>query len=212
MYPKLFVFNHRHFGLSLENQACSLFKPIAKKLVTVAYLGIVMHLVDVSCVLIAFFSSSSPPVFFNFFTKLFTAFSDHLSTSELSPFFHPSKVFTIGGVKGERVVILFLVKTHFNTTVTQILAISTHCLLFLHSRVVYLFFHRMRTWVRRLASYTAILWRRSIGGSTFYPWPNTRLVLVSHYWLHVVGTRELAHYFHFCKNQSIFIIQLRGLL
>ena len=140
MYPKLFVFNHRHFGLSLENRACSLFKPIAKKLVTVAYLGIVMHLVDVSCVLIAFFSSSSPPVFFNFFTKLFTAFSDHLSTSELSPFFHPSKVFTIGGVKGERVVILFLVKTHFSTTVTQILAISTHCLLFLHSRVVYLFF------------------------------------------------------------------------
>lgn len=145
MYPKLFVFNHRHFGLSLENRACSLFKPIAKKLVTLAYLGIVMHLVDVSCVLIAFFSSSSPPVFFNFFTKLFTAFSDHLSTSELSPFFHPSKVFTIGGVKGDRVVILFLVKTHFNTTVTQILAISTHCLLFLHSRVVYLFFHRMRT-------------------------------------------------------------------
>lgn len=70
------------------------------------YLGIVMHLVDVSCVLIAFFSSSNPPVFFSFFTKLLTAFSDHLSTSELSPFFHPNKVLTIGGVNGERVVIL----------------------------------------------------------------------------------------------------------
>lgn len=65
-----------------------------------------MHFVDVSCVLIAFFSSSKPPVFFSFFTKLLTAFSDHLSTSELSPFFHPNKVFTIGGVNGERVVIL----------------------------------------------------------------------------------------------------------
>ena len=65
-----------------------------------------MHLVVGSCVVIAFSNSSKPPVFFNFFTKLFTAFSLHLSSP--SPFFHPKSRFTIGGVNGSIDVIATL--------------------------------------------------------------------------------------------------------
>lgn len=66
------------------------------------YLGIVTHLVYGFCVDIAFSSSSSALDFFNFFTKLLTAFSDHLPSIDESsfPFFHANKRFTIGGVNG----------------------------------------------------------------------------------------------------------------
>lgn len=63
------------------------------------------------CVVIAFSSSSSWPVFFSFFTKLFTAFSHHFSScpfcspppappGPLVDFFQPSSLFTTGGVNG----------------------------------------------------------------------------------------------------------------
>lgn len=65
-----------------------------------------MHLVVGSCAVIAFSNSSKPPVFFSFFTKLFTAFSLHLSSP--SPFFHPKSRFTIGGVNGSIDVIATL--------------------------------------------------------------------------------------------------------
>lgn len=42
-------------------------------------------------------SSSSAPVFFSFLTRLFTAFSHHLS-SVSEPFLHPSRRLTTGGV------------------------------------------------------------------------------------------------------------------
>lgn len=61
------------------------------------YLGIVMHLVLQFCVVMAFSSSSRPADFFNFLTKLLTAFSLHLSS--LSAFFQPSNRLTIGGLK-----------------------------------------------------------------------------------------------------------------
>lgn len=66
------------------------------------YLGIVTHLVYEFCVEIAFSSSSSALDFFNFFTRLLTAFSDHLPSIDESsfPFFHANKRFTIGGVNG----------------------------------------------------------------------------------------------------------------
>lgn len=59
----------------------------------------------------AFSSSSNRPVFFSFFTKLLTAFSHHFSSCPFcSPppappdppadFFHPSSLFTTGGVNG----------------------------------------------------------------------------------------------------------------
>lgn len=74
------------------------------------HLGIVMHFVLIFCVVMAFSSSSSCPVFFSFFTKLFTAFSDHFSSWPFcSPFFHPKSLFTMGGVKG-RIDILSSVK------------------------------------------------------------------------------------------------------
>lgn len=76
-----------------------------------SYLGIVTHLVLPFCVVIAFSSSSSWPVFFNFFTKLFTAFSHHFSScpfcsplpappGTLVDFFQPKSRFTTGGVNG----------------------------------------------------------------------------------------------------------------
>lgn len=60
------------------------------------------HLVYGFCVDIAFSNSSSALDFFNFFTKLLTAFSDHLPSIDESsfPFFHANKRFTIGGVNG----------------------------------------------------------------------------------------------------------------
>lgn len=69
------------------------------------HLGIVMHFVLGSWVDRAFVNSSNPPVFFSFLTRLFTAFSDHLSSLSCSPFFHANKRLTIGGVKGEIEVI-----------------------------------------------------------------------------------------------------------
>lgn len=86
--------------------------------VSSSHLGIVTHFVLLFCVLMAFSSSSSCPVFFSFFTKLFTAFSHHFSscpppfcspTPPIPPpappfpagvFFHPRRRFTTGGVKG----------------------------------------------------------------------------------------------------------------
>lgn len=76
------------------------------------YLGMVTHLVLQFCVVIAFSSSSSWPVFFSFFTKLFTAFSHHFSScpfcspppappGPLVDFFQPSSLFTTGGVNGK---------------------------------------------------------------------------------------------------------------
>lgn len=64
------------------------------------------------CVVIAFSSSSSWPVFFSFFTRLFTAFSHHFSSwpfcspppAPLGPlvdFFQPKSLFTTGGVNGK---------------------------------------------------------------------------------------------------------------
>lgn len=53
------------------------------------------------CVVMAFSSSSNCPVFFNFFTRLLTAFSHHFSSCPFSsPFFQPRSLFTIGGVNG----------------------------------------------------------------------------------------------------------------
>lgn len=64
------------------------------------------------CVVIAFSSSSSWPVFFSFFTRLFTAFSHHFSScpfcspppappGPLVDFFQPNSLFTTGGVNGK---------------------------------------------------------------------------------------------------------------
>lgn len=66
------------------------------------YLGIVTHLVYGFCVEIAFSSSSSALDFFNFFTRLLTAFSDHFPSIDESslPFFQANNRFTIGGVNG----------------------------------------------------------------------------------------------------------------
>lgn len=61
------------------------------------YLGIVMHLVLQLWVVMAFSSSSRPVDFFNFLTRLLTAFSLHLSSP--SAFFQPSSRLTIGGLK-----------------------------------------------------------------------------------------------------------------
>lgn len=72
--------------------------------IIMTYLGIVTHFVFGSWVVIAFSSSSKPLFFFNFFTKLLTAFSQYLSSP--SPFFHPSSFLTMGGVKGNREVII----------------------------------------------------------------------------------------------------------
>jgi len=57
-----------------------------------------MHFVLGSLVIIAFSSSSKPPLFFNFLTRLLTAFSDHFSSLSASPFFQPNNFFTMGGV------------------------------------------------------------------------------------------------------------------
>lgn len=76
------------------------------------YLGMVTHFVLQFCVVIAFSSSSSWPVFFSFFTKLFTAFSHHFSScpfcsplpatpGPLGDFFQPRSLFTTGGVNGK---------------------------------------------------------------------------------------------------------------
>ena len=60
----------------------------------------VTHLVLQFCVVMARSSSSSAPDFFSFFTRLLTAFSHHLPSTESSAeaFFQPSKRFTIGGL------------------------------------------------------------------------------------------------------------------
>lgn len=61
-----------------------------------------MHFVLMLCVVIAFSSSSNCPVFFSFFTRLFTAFSHHFSSWPFcSPFFQPKSLLTMGGVKGK---------------------------------------------------------------------------------------------------------------
>ena len=84
------------------------------------YLGIVMHFVFTSWVVIAFSRSSNPPVFLSFFTKLFTAFSDHFSSLSLSPFFQPSNRFTIGGVNGNIDVVIFGPRTQSTLTLRTI--------------------------------------------------------------------------------------------
>lgn len=63
-----------------------------------------MHLVLGSWLEIDFSSSSNPPVFLSFLTKLLTAFSLHLSSP--SPFFQPRRRFTTGSVNGRMDVIL----------------------------------------------------------------------------------------------------------
>lgn len=63
-----------------------------------SYLGMVMHLVLGSWLAMAFSSSSRPPDFLSFLTRLRTAFSLHLSSH--SPFFQPRSRFTIGGENG----------------------------------------------------------------------------------------------------------------
>lgn len=62
------------------------------------HLGMVMHLVLTFCSVIAFSSSSRPPVFFSFLTKLLTAFSLHFSSP--SPFFQLSSRLTTGDANG----------------------------------------------------------------------------------------------------------------
>lgn len=71
-----------------------------------------MHFVWTFCVVMAFSNSSNCPVFFNFFTRLLTAFSHHFSScpfcspppappGPLDDFFQPSSLFTTGGVNGK---------------------------------------------------------------------------------------------------------------
>ena len=62
-------------------------------------LGIVMHFVLESWVVSAFSSSSKPPIFFSFFTKLFTAFSGHI-LSDLPSLFFRSRRRLITGADG----------------------------------------------------------------------------------------------------------------
>jgi len=57
-----------------------------------AHLGIVIHLVLALCEETAFSSSSKPPLFLSFLTRLLTAFSLHFSSP--SPLFQPSNRFT----------------------------------------------------------------------------------------------------------------------
>ena len=86
----------RHLGhLTADRQLNRTLTAIRQESAT--HLGIVMHLVFGSWVEIAFSSSSSPPPFLSFFTKLFTAFSVHLSSLSLSDFFQPSNRLTTGG-------------------------------------------------------------------------------------------------------------------
>ena len=61
-----------------------------------------MHLVCASWVVMAFSSSSTIPLFFSFFTRLLTAFSDHLASCSFLavPSRHSRSRLTIGGVKG----------------------------------------------------------------------------------------------------------------
>lgn len=90
----------------------SLLQPLAWPLTDLIYLGMVTHFVLQFCVVIAFSSSSSWPVFFSFFTKLLTAFSHHFSScpfcspppappGPLVDFFQPRSLFTTGGVNGK---------------------------------------------------------------------------------------------------------------
>ena len=64
--------------------------------------GMVTHFELLSCVVIAFSRSSRPLHFRSFFTRDFTAFSDHFSSCSVlnSPFFQPSSRFSMGDVKG----------------------------------------------------------------------------------------------------------------
>lgn len=73
------------------------------------YLGIVIHLVLGSWLETDFSSSSKPPVFLSFLTKLLTAFSLHLSSP--SAFFQPRRRFTTGSVKGRMDVIIDINKS-----------------------------------------------------------------------------------------------------
>lgn len=75
-------------------------EPLNLQKSTDKYLGIVTHLVLGFCVEIALSSSSRAPVRFSFLTRLFTAFSHHLSSAAdpSEPFFQPSSRFTTGGL------------------------------------------------------------------------------------------------------------------
>lgn len=66
-----------------------------------------MHLVLQLCVVMAFSSSSRPVDFFNFLTKLLTAFSLHLSSP--SAFFQPNNRLTIGGLKLDSIEVMIWV-------------------------------------------------------------------------------------------------------
>jgi len=80
-----------------------------------------MHFVFESCVVIAFSRSSKPPLFFSFFTKLLTAFSDHFSSLSLLSFFQPSNRFTIGGVNASIDVVIFSANTQLPLTLCKML-------------------------------------------------------------------------------------------
>lgn len=66
-----------------------------------------MHLVLQLCVVMAFSSSSRPVDFFNFLTRLLTAFSLHLSSP--SAFFQPNNRLTIGGLKLDSIEVMIWV-------------------------------------------------------------------------------------------------------
>jgi len=71
-----------------------------------------------SWLVMTFSSFSSPLHFRNFFTSDLTAFSNHFSSCSFlnSPFFHPSSRFSMGDVKGRRVLVE--VKKSFSTPST----------------------------------------------------------------------------------------------
>jgi len=83
-----------------------------------SYLGIVIHLVPGLWEETAFSSSSSPPLFLSFFTRLFTAFSLHFSSP--SPRFQPSNRFTGDDSGINEVIIASLL--HHNSRIPH-----THC-------------------------------------------------------------------------------------
>uniref|UniRef100_A0A0L8GC60 Uncharacterized protein n=1 Tax=Octopus bimaculoides TaxID=37653 RepID=A0A0L8GC60_OCTBM len=80
-----------------------------------------------------------PPHFFSFLTRLFTAFSDHLSSFSDSPFFQPNKRFTIGGVNGDNEFMSRLISLRTSRSLsspppfTQTLLPYTHTLTLLHA-------------------------------------------------------------------------------
>jgi hypothetical protein len=76
------------------------------------YLGIVTHFVLWFCDEMALSNSSKAPDFFSFFTKLFTAFSHHLSSASV-PFFHPNNRLTTGGVNDGNIPLITIKQTLF---------------------------------------------------------------------------------------------------